>query len=58
MIEKEKRCKSCNTKITNLFGSSVFKCPNCNKEEIIRCKHCRQIVAKYKCSKCGFEGPN
>ncbi|MCB9358338.1 RNA-binding protein [Candidatus Woesearchaeota archaeon] len=39
-------------------GNVTFKCPACGKEEIIRSKHDRQIAAPYKCSKCGFEGPN
>jgi len=51
-------CSSCNKKITNEQGSAVFMCPNCGKEQIVRCAHCRTIVAKYKCSQCGFEGPN
>jgi len=33
-------------------------CPKCGKYQIIRCKHCREIVAKYKCPECGFVGPN
>jgi hypothetical protein len=39
-------------------GVVKFLCPKCSKPEIIRCKHCREIVAKYKCPECGFEGPN
>jgi predicted RNA-binding Zn-ribbon protein involved in translation (DUF1610 family) len=38
--------------------SVMFKCPNCEKSEIIRSLHDRQIAAPYKCSECGFEGPN
>ncbi|MEW6063285.1 MAG: zinc finger domain-containing protein [Nanoarchaeota archaeon] len=55
---KESLCSSCRTRITNIKGSAIFKCPSCGEEEIIRCGHCRVIVAKYKCSKCGFIGPN
>jgi hypothetical protein len=51
-------CGSCKKRIANEQGSIVFKCPKCGKTDIIRCKHCREIVAKYKCHECGFEGPN
>ena len=51
-------CSSCKKKIENDPGAVAFKCPNCGKQEIVRCTHCRQIVAKYKCPECGFEGPN
>jgi len=57
MAEEKLVCISCKKRIT---GVSVarFPCPNCGKTEIIRCRHCREIVAKYKCHNCGFEGPN
>lgn len=51
-------CSSCKKKITNNTGSVRFKCPNCDNIEIIRCKHCRKIGARYTCSSCGFSGPN
>ncbi|MBU0628090.1 MAG: RNA-binding protein [Nanoarchaeota archaeon] len=51
-------CGSCKSITTNIEGSTVFKCPNCGKTDIVRCKHCRSIAAKYKCASCGFEGPN
>ena len=57
-MEKEIRCNSCNIKLTNLVGSAKFKCPNCGKADIIRCKSCREVGAKYKCSQCEFTGPN
>ncbi len=55
---KNLNCSSCKKKITNIEGSTVFKCPKCLKSDIVRCGHCREIVAKYKCPQCGFEGPN
>ena len=58
MVEKDLKCSSCKEKITNTPGSIKFTCPACGKSEIIRCKHCREIVAKYKCPSCKFEGPN
>ncbi len=58
MSEQKLKCGSCKKDITNDGGSVVFKCPSCGKYEIVRCKHCREIVAKYKCPGCGFEGPN
>lgn len=51
-------CSSCKKKVENDSGAIKIKCPNCGKSEIVRCTHCRQIVAKYKCPECGFEGPN
>jgi predicted RNA-binding Zn-ribbon protein involved in translation (DUF1610 family) len=55
---KDMVCSSCKRRITNIEGSVIFTCPKCNKAEIVRCKNCREIVARYKCSNCGFEGPN
>ncbi len=57
-MEKELICISCKKKITNKAGSTKFPCPNCGKYEIVRCKHCREIVAKYECPLCHFVGPN
>jgi len=57
MVE-EIKCISCKKPLTNDIGSVKFLCPNCGKFEIIRCKNCREIVSKYKCPNCGFEGPN
>ncbi|MBD3354996.1 RNA-binding protein [Candidatus Woesearchaeota archaeon] len=51
-------CNSCKKRITNKPGSATFKCPACGKSTIVRCKHCREIVAKYTCPECGFTGPN
>ena len=58
MKEKQLKCTSCKVSITNLAGSVRFICPNCGKIEIVRCSHCREIGAKYKCKGCSFEGPN
>ncbi len=41
----------------NTHGSVTFPCPVCG-EKIIRTRNEREIVAKYVCPKCGFEGPN
>lgn len=51
-------CVSCKKDISNDIGSTTFDCPACGKSEIIRCKHCRAIVAQYKCPECDFVGPN
>lgn len=51
-------CVSCKKEIINMPGTSRFDCPECGKVEIIRCPDCRKVCAKYKCSSCGFEGPN
>ncbi|RLE47082.1 RNA-binding protein [Candidatus Woesearchaeota archaeon] len=55
---KELVCTSCKKHLNGERGVVRFLCPNCHKAEIIRCEHCRKIVAKYKCPECGFEGPN
>jgi Zn-ribbon RNA-binding protein len=51
-------CISCKRKITNEKGSALFLCPSCGKFNIVRCRHCRQIAAKFTCPECGFVGPN
>lgn len=51
-------CLSCKKQIANTRGLAKFNCPNCSKYDIVRCKKCREIVAKYKCPECNFEGPN
>ncbi len=58
MTEKELICTSCKTKISNVKGSVIFKCPNCLDNEIVRCLHCRKISSKYSCSNCKYSGPN
>jgi len=58
MTEKPLFCISCKRKIVNATGTAIFSCPKCGKYEIIRCSHCRSIVARYKCPECGFAGPN
>ena len=42
--------------ITNTLGLQDYV-PKCGKVEIVRCNHCRKIFL-YKCSECGFTGPN
>ena len=58
LVKKELVCTSCHAKLTNLKGSTKFMCPSCGKFEIIRCKHCREIAARYTCGNCSFSGPN
>jgi Zn-ribbon RNA-binding protein len=58
IMQEKLFCSSCKKDITNLKGSAKFKCPQCSESDIVRCKDCRQIAAKYKCQKCGFTGPN
>jgi len=54
----KKFCSTCRKDITNDTGSVIFNCPACDKEEIVRCKNCREIGARYTCNKCEFSGPN
>lgn len=58
MTEKKLDCVSCKKRITNDIGNVKFKCPKCKKGDIVRCRSCREIVAKYTCPECGFTGPN
>tara|TARA_Y100000310_G_scaffold345857_1_gene471551 strand:+ start:4424 stop:4597 length:174 start_codon:yes stop_codon:yes gene_type:complete len=51
-------CSSCKKRVTNTTGTTKFLCPKCGDSQIIRCFHCRETAIKYKCDKCGFEGPN
>ncbi|MAE13658.1 RNA-binding protein [Candidatus Woesearchaeota archaeon] len=51
-------CVSCNTTLVNSKGGAVFPCPQCGKHQILRCKNCREIAAKYTCPECSFTGPN
>lgn len=55
-MKKELFCNSCNKLISE--GATIFKCPNCGKEDIVRCGHCKKTGIKYKCKDCGFSGPN
>ena len=55
---KQLTCMSCKRHVTNKEGTARFSCPSCGKYEIVRCSHCREIAAKYRCTGCGFEGPN
>ncbi|MEK6932747.1 MAG: zinc finger domain-containing protein [Nanoarchaeota archaeon] len=51
------KCLSCKKEI-NEPGSVNFKCPSCSDYKIVRCRHCREIAAKYVCPLCSFTGPN
>jgi predicted RNA-binding Zn-ribbon protein involved in translation (DUF1610 family) len=51
-------CSSCKKDVTNILGNVTLPCPKCGKTKLIRCRHCREISAKYKCHECGFTGPN
>ena len=53
----EMRCISCNSEITQIEGSTHFKCPSCGSYEIARCGRCRANMVEWKCPNCGFEGP-
>jgi predicted RNA-binding Zn-ribbon protein involved in translation (DUF1610 family) len=57
-MAKELACLSCKRKVMNEAGTVIFNCPSCGKSQIVRCGHCRNIAAKYKCHECGFSGPN
>jgi predicted RNA-binding Zn-ribbon protein involved in translation (DUF1610 family) len=44
--------------LANDLGATSFPCPNCGKQIIYRSRKSREIVIKYICPECGFEGPN
>ncbi|MBU0662015.1 MAG: zinc finger domain-containing protein [Candidatus Diapherotrites archaeon] len=49
-----KVCSTCNKEVTDSF--TEFKCPGCGKNKLVRCEHCRETSAAYRCV-CGFTGP-
>ena len=51
------KCTSCGRPIAPYDKGVKFACPNCGETIIWRCSHCRKLSIKYKCIKCGFEGP-
>ena len=53
--QKMKKCTSCGTEVMDRY--TEFKCPNCGKTDIIRCKSCRVLGTKYICDACGWKGP-
>ncbi|MBS3160273.1 DUF1610 domain-containing protein [Candidatus Woesearchaeota archaeon] len=56
-MDKKLVCTSCKKEIDK-SGGIVFKCPNCLKQDIVRCRHCREIASRYMCASCSFSGPN
>ena len=50
-------CVSCGKRVETESYWVRFKCPACSDSEVIRCEKCRRLSVKYKCPKCGFEGP-
>ena len=54
---KEMLCSSCGKRIEAERFWVKFPCPNCRKEDIIRCEKCKTRENKYACSICKFEGP-
>lgn len=51
------KCVSCGKRVETESYWVRFPCPECGQENIIRCERCRKLANKYKCTKCGFEGP-
>ena len=58
MEEKNMKCGSCGKSLSNEVGGVLFKCPSCDKSDVVRCYNCRQNAATYECGGCGFKGPN
>lgn len=52
---KMKKCTSCGTEVMERY--TEFKCPNCGKTDIIRCRSCRVLGTAYTCDVCGWKGP-
>ncbi|MFH0861182.1 MAG: zinc finger domain-containing protein [Candidatus Altiarchaeota archaeon] len=55
MDKEAKKCTSCGKEV--LSGFVEFKCPNCNKDKMVRCSSCRTLGTPYTCHECGFTGP-
>ncbi|MFH0890226.1 MAG: zinc finger domain-containing protein [Candidatus Aenigmatarchaeota archaeon] len=53
----KKLCGTCGSVLAYAETFVEFPCPNCGDEVISRCKKCKDLSNKYKCSKCGFIGP-
>ncbi|MBS3164476.1 RNA-binding protein [Candidatus Woesearchaeota archaeon] len=51
-------CISCHKRVTNTTATTVFKCPQCQNYDIMRCGPCRENAVSYSCPACGFMGPN
>jgi predicted RNA-binding Zn-ribbon protein involved in translation (DUF1610 family) len=49
-------CASCGVRLTQR-GFSTFVCPACGEQPLGRCVRCRDQGVRYRCRKCGFEGP-
>lgn len=54
----DKMCISTKIKVANDHGSVSFKCPQCQKYEIVRSSSARINATVYECPNCGFKGPN
>ncbi len=50
-------CSTCGANLASGETFSIFPCPNCGKEIIARCAHCKKLKNNYTCSNCGFVGP-
>ena len=57
MTETIKFGTATGTSLANDVGAVSFPCPQCG-HEIHRTRKEREIVIKYVCPNCGFEGPN
>ncbi len=57
MLMSVGNCTSCGTTITAGEKFARFPCPSCGEETMLRCESCKKTANKYKCKKCGFEGP-
>ncbi|HEX9709277.1 MAG TPA: zinc finger domain-containing protein [Candidatus Thermoplasmatota archaeon] len=49
-------CASCGIRLTER-GFATFMCPACGEQPMGRCVRCRDQGVRYRCRKCGFEGP-
>ncbi|HLD02373.1 MAG TPA: zinc finger domain-containing protein [Candidatus Nanoarchaeia archaeon] len=57
-MKQELKDTATNASLSNQKGSVLFKCPSCGKTDVKRSFRSRVIATKYKCTDCGFEGPN
>lgn len=53
----KKMCSTCGVNVMSQENFVEFDCPDCGGSKIVRCKMCKDLSNKYKCSACEFVGP-
>ena len=56
-LMEKKICSTCRSHVMSKDNFVQFDCPDCGKTQIVRCKTCKDLSNKYKCTECEFIGP-